>query len=203
MSLADHSVRALLEAFRAPEPSPGGGSASALAGAVGAALLAMVAGLPRRDADEGGETDLRNARAVAEKLSEELRLLIDRDSEAYGAVMSAYKLPKGTDDEKRIRSVRIQQALAEAIEIPLDIMRRCAEAIATAVPVAAHGNRNAWSDVRVALELLQAGLRGALANVEINLESLKDGTREAVVRAEAERLRGQAAQRAAEALRRL
>lgn len=203
MSLADRSVRSLIDAFRAPEPSPGGGSASALAGAIGAALLAMVAGLPRRPADDRGETDLREARTAAERLSEELQLLIDRDSEAYGAVVSAYKLPKATDDEKRIRSARIQQALAEAIEIPLDIMRRCAEAIAAAVPVAAHGNRNAWSDVRVALELLQAGLRGALANVEINLESLKDGTREALVRAEAERLRGEATQRAAEALRRL
>lgn len=202
MSLADRSVRSLIDAFRSPEPSPGGGSASALAGAVGAALLAMVAGLPRRPADDRGETDLRDARTAAERLSEELQRLIDRDSEAYGAVVSAYKLPKGTDGEKRIRSARIQQALTEAIEIPLDIMRRCAEAIATAVPVAAHGNRNAWSDVRVALELLQAGLRGARANVEINLESLKDATREALVRAEAERLTSEATQRAAEALRR-
>lgn len=203
MSLADRSVRSVIDAFRSPEPSPGGGSASALAGAVGAALLAMVAGLPRRPADDQGETDLREARTAAERLSEELQHLIDRDSEAYGAVVSAYKLPKGTDGEKRIRSARIQQALTEAIEIPLDIMRRCAEAIATAVPVAAHGNRHAWSDVRVALELLQAGLRGALANVEINLESLKDATREALVRGEAERLTSEATQRAAEALRRL
>ena len=203
MSLTGRSVRELIAAFRAPEPSPGGGSASALAGAVGAALLAMVAGLPRQSSTEGSEAELRRARGVAEKMSEELQLLVDRDSDAYAGVMDAYKLAKGTEDEKRIRSARIQVALDAAIEAPLGVMRCCATAIATAAAVAAHGNRNAASDVRVALELLQAALRGALANVEINLGSLKDESRVGAVRVETARLTGEAAALAADALRRL
>lgn len=203
MSLSDHSVRALLDAFRSPEPSPGGGSASALAGAVGAALLAMVAGLRRVATSATAERELRDARGAAESLSEALRALVDRDCDAYASVVAAYKLPKETEDEKQHRSARIQEALSGAIEAPLEVMRRCAAAIAIASPVAEHGNRNASSDVRVALELLQAGLRGALANVEINLQTLKDPRRVIAVHEETARLAAAATREAGEALQRL
>jgi len=204
MSLTDKSVRDLLAAFRSPDPAPGGGSASALAGAVGSALLAMVAGLPhpRAAAPEHIER-LTDAGGKTARLSEDLSVLIDRDSDAYISVIAAYKLPKSTDGEKQQRSARIQDALGEATAVPLEVMRQCAAAIEHAAPVAAYGNRNAASDVQVALELLLAGLRGARLNVEINLESLKDQQRVADVRAEVDRLTNRAENAAASARRRL
>lgn len=175
MKLTDRTFTDLLAAFRSSDPTPGGGSAAALAGAVGAALLAMVAGLPKpRAANDEDVATLRAAGASCTNLCERLRLLVDKDTDAYDLVVGAYRLPKGTDDEKAERSTRIQHALKAATDTPLDVMRACASAIDQAAVVARFGNQNASSDVRVALELLTAGLRGAKCNVEINLASVKD-----------------------------
>ena len=99
---------------------------------------------------------------------------MDRDSEAYDGVVAAFRMPKGSDEEKQVRSERIQEALRQATETPLDVMRACLEAIQAAADVGALGNANASSDVEVGLELLIAGLRGARLNVAINLGSIKD-----------------------------
>ena len=183
----------LLAAFRSPDPTPGGGTASALSGAVGASLLAMVAGLPQprvQNPDEQRRLDA--ARASCALLSERLTALMDRDSESYEAVVAAFRLPKSSDEEKQARSSQIQEALRLATETPLDVMRACHEAIGHAAAVGAFGNRNASSDVLVALELLGAGLRGAKLNVEINVESIKDEAFVARARAEADRLAAEA-----------
>ena len=173
--LIDRSVVDLLAAFRSSDPTPGGGSASALAGAVGASLLAMVAALPKPRAESDADLDrLRLAGERCAELSELLAALVDRDTRAYQAVVGAYRLPKTSDAEKASRAAAIQAALRGATETPLDVMRDCRAAMAHAVVVAELGNRNASSDVRVALELLGAGLRGAGYNVEINLGNLKD-----------------------------
>ncbi len=199
--LSDKTLHDLLAAFRSSDPTPGGGSASALVGAVGAALLAMVAGLARpRAANEDELARLAAAGRRTAEISEELGALVDRDSDAYDAVVAAYRLPKNTDDEKKHRSGRIQEALTGAIDTPLDVMRRCAAAMGQASLVASLGNANASSDVQVALELLTAGLRGAKLNVEINLGSLKDDRRAAEIRTEALQLSQQASE-AAEAAR--
>jgi methenyltetrahydrofolate cyclohydrolase len=189
MSLIDRSVRDLVAAFRASEPVPGGGSAAALAGAVGAALLAMVAGLPRSRAASAGDVErLTAAGREAARLSEELTTLVDRDSDAYSAVLAAYKLPKGPDAESRARSRRIQEATLEATLAPLEVMRRCAAAIEHAAVVATLGNANASSDVQVAVELLKAARRGAKLNVEINLAGLEDASFVASTRSEVDGL---------------
>jgi formiminotetrahydrofolate cyclodeaminase len=189
MSLTERSVRELIAAIRSPDPTPGGGSASALAGAIGAALLAMVAGLGRPATADSDDLDrLAAAGARAHALSDELTRLIDADAQAYDVVMHAYKLPKATDEEKQRRSDRIQQALEGAIAAPLDVMRLCTEAAEHATVIASFGNPNAASDVRVAVELLRAGFRGAQANVEINLETLENGARVDAIRSEASRL---------------
>ncbi|MBW8869144.1 MAG: cyclodeaminase/cyclohydrolase family protein [Acidobacteria bacterium] len=145
----------LLASFRSPNPTPGGGSASAVAGAV--------------------------------------------DSDAYDEVVSAFRLPKASDDEKRMRTAQIQEALRSATEVPLEIMRASAEAIHVAADVAAFGNGNASSDVQVGLELLMAALRGAKLNVAINLTSLKDAAYVEAAGQEAERvdIAAEAARRAA------
>lgn len=189
MSLIERSVRDLIAAFRSSDPTPGGGSAAALAGALGAALLAMVASLGRPATTEKDDLErLAIAGRREAELSDELASLVDRDAEAYDVVMATYKLPRASDDEKRRRSERIQQALEGAIASPLDVMRLCTEAAEHATVIASFGNPNAASDVRVAVELLTAGMRGARANVEINLESLKDAARADEIRGEASRL---------------
>ena len=189
MRLTDRTFTDLLAAFRSSDPTPGGGSAAALAGAVGAALLAMVAGLPKPSA--GSEADvaaLRGAGASCADLSERLRVLVDTDTDAYDMVLGAYKLPKATDEQKADRAKRIQEALRAATDTPLDVMRACASALGQADTVARLGNQNASSDVGVARELLKAGLRGAKYNVEINLESVKDSGYVEAVRRESENL---------------
>ena len=185
MKLTSMTTSELLAAFRSSEPTPGGGSASALAGAVGASLLAMVAGLPKPKAT--GDEDLRqlgDAGAQCSALAVQLEALIDDDSAAYDLVVGAFRMPKGTDEEKAARSAGIQRALTAATEAPLNVMRRCAEALALAPTIAAFGNQNASSDVAVARVLLSAGLSGARENVEINLGSLKDEAYVARIREE-------------------
>jgi formiminotetrahydrofolate cyclodeaminase len=193
MTLSTTSVTTLLEAFRSSDPTPGGGSASALAGAVGASLFAMVAALSKPRASAARDVEqLRAVGTRSTELAKRLEALIDRDSEAYELVMRAYRLPKGTDDEKAARSARIQEALKAAIDAPLDVMRTCAAGIAQAAVLVEHGNPNASSDVQVGLELLHAGLRGARLNVEINLGSVKDQAYAAAVTREIDRLSAEA-----------
>ena len=190
----------LLASFRSPSPTPGGGSASALAGAVGASLLAMVAALPKpRATTADDQTRLAAAGSRCAQISDRLASLIDRDSDAYDEVVSAFRLPKASDDEKRVRTAQIQEALRSATEVPLETMRASAEAIHAAADVAAFGNGNASSDVEVGLELLMAALRGAKLNVAINLTSLTDAGYVEAAGQEAERvnLAAEAARRAA------
>jgi methenyltetrahydrofolate cyclohydrolase len=186
MTLTDKSVKSLLEDFRSPAPTPGGGSAAALAGAVGASLLTMVASLPKARA--GHEEQLRDAGRRSAALATVLEALVDRDSEAFELVVGAYRLPKSTEEEKTLRALRIEDALKAAIAAPLEVMRACREGTTLATVLLEYGNPNASSDVQVGLELLRAGLRGAHMNVEINLGGLKDQTYADAVRAELARL---------------
>ena len=175
MKLTDHTITGLLAAFRSPEPTPGGGSAAALAGAMGASLLAMVAGLPKsRTATAEDAARLAAAGERCAAIAGELATLVDRDSEAYGLVMAAYRKPKTTEEEKAARSAAIQDAMRAATAAPLDVMRACASGAEQGVVVAAMGNPSASSDAGVGFELLGAGLRGAKRNVEVNLASIKD-----------------------------
>ena len=189
MKLTSLSVTDFLAALRSPHPTPGGGSAAALAGAIGASLLAMVAALPKsRAATEEDAERLRAAGEWCGALSVELGTLVDRDSEAYDLVVAAYKSPKGTDEEKAARSAGIQAAMREAIAAPLTVMQACAAAAEQGVVIAGLGNPSASSDVGVGFALLGAGLRGARLNVEINLDSVKDAEYVAGIRDEVERL---------------
>ena len=189
MSLAQLPFTELLHAFRSSQPTPGGGSASALGGAVGASLLAMVAGLPKPRALSPEDIErLAVAGGRCAAISDHLAALMDRDGSTYNLVVAAFRLPKGTDEEKAARSLLIQKALRSATEAPLDTMRACAEAIGVAAVIAAFGNRNASSDVHVGLALLRAGLRGAKLNVDVNLPGIKDETFADAVRREAEHL---------------
>jgi formiminotetrahydrofolate cyclodeaminase len=175
MKLTELSLSGLLAAIRDPRPTPGGGSAAAVAAALGASLLAKVASMTKHRA--ASEEDVERLQAAASRctsLSARLEALVDDESAAYDGVVAAYRLPRGSDAEKAERRTRIQAALVAAVETPLEVMRHCNDAIEAAATVARFGNPNAASDVGVALELLVAAGRAARLNVEINLASLDD-----------------------------
>jgi formiminotetrahydrofolate cyclodeaminase len=175
MKLSRLPVAEMIAALRSTNPTPGGGSASALAGSAGAALLAMVGAMPKIRASGSDESQrLQLAASRCGVLSETLLDLMDRDSDAYDAVVAAYRLPKTSDAEKAARKSAIQAAMKTAAETPLETMRHVAEAQELSPVVAQFGNPQAASDVEVALELLRAAQRGAKANVEINLASIDD-----------------------------
>jgi len=189
MRFAEKTVGQLLEALSSAEPTPGGGTASAIAGAMGASLLVMVAGLAKsRNNTDEEKAALGDARDVLVPLTADLTRLADADSAAFTAVMAAYRLPKVSDEDKAARSRAIQDALRGATTVPLDTLRACADALAQAQAVAQHGNRSAASDAGVAIGLLQAAAAGADANVRINLESIKDEGFKSTTEAEAARL---------------
>ena len=172
---ADHSISAFLDALGSSDPTPGGGSAAAVGGAIAVALLMMVAGLPRTRGNTDAErVQLGETRAALVGVRDRLLRLADTDTEAYNAVTAAYRLPKGTDEDKTARKAAIQRAMQGATDAPLDILRAVAEAMGRARVVGEFGNPSAASDVRVALELLEAAGAGAAANVEINLTALQD-----------------------------
>jgi formiminotetrahydrofolate cyclodeaminase len=188
-SLTTASLTTLLEQFRSSAPTPGGGSASALAGSLGASLLVMVASLPKPQASTDDErATLKDIADDCTSHARRLEALIDRDSVAYEQVMAAYRLPRGTDEERAARSAAIRTAMKAATEAPLDVMRACATAMAHVPTLTALGNPNASSDLQVGVELLRAGLRGAFANVEINLGSIKEQAYVEAVRSESRRL---------------
>jgi len=186
--LADNTVQELLDAFSAPTPTPGGGSAAALAGAVAAALLAMVAGMPKtRTGSPEDRQALDAVHPLLLGLGADFVGLIDRDANAYNQVVEAYRLPKGTDAEKVARKDAIASAMRLATDVPLETARAAAALIGHGRTVAEHGNPNAKSDVGVAISLAMTAQSGAYMNVEINLGETSDAYA-TTVRAELTRL---------------
>lgn len=193
MSYSTLPVNDLLDRFASSDAVPGGGSAAALAGALGASLLMMVAGMPRTRTGAPYEAaDLAAAAVRLRAIRDGLAALVDRDSEAYAAVMAALRLPKTTAAEQTARRVAIDAAMRGATEVPLETMRRCQEALTAAVIVAEHGNPNAETDTGTAVELLMAALRGAGMNVDVNLRSVAEEAFVSRVRQERAQLVGDA-----------
>ena len=173
--LANQSLTDVLDAFSSSDPTPGGGSAAALCGALGASLLAMVAGLPKTKSNTPEErASLDAARAKILALRSRLVDLIDRDAASYDAVVAAYRLPKATDADKTARTEAIQAALKLATEVPLDTLLAVNEILQLAGGVAEASNPSARSDVTVAIQVLSVAGQGALLNIEANLGSVKD-----------------------------
>lgn len=180
MKLIDMTVSDYLALLGSDAVAPGGGSASALAGAQGAQLVAMVAALTLgRPKYEAYQPVCAEAKERCGELAAELAALIDRDAESYLAVSSAYKLPKETDADKAARAAAIEAATLGAIDAPLRTMRLCLEGLKQAGAIAGRSNPNAASDLQVAALGLAAGARGARRNVEINLPGLRDEARRA------------------------
>jgi methenyltetrahydrofolate cyclohydrolase len=188
------SLSQFLDALASAEPTPGGGTASAVAGAMGTALLVMVAGLPktRTNTDEA-RAALDEARSELLPLRAALEVCADRDAQAFDAVMAAYRLPKATDEDKASRKAAIARAMQGATEVPLQTLRLVCRALALGETVARHGNVSAASDVGVAASLLYAASEGAAANVRINLGAWSEEKFRTDTTAETEALFTQAA----------
>ncbi|GAC1685511.1 MAG: hypothetical protein PVS2B2_24550 [Candidatus Acidiferrum sp.] len=168
-------ARPFLNAVAEPSATPGGGSVSAFAGALAAALGQMVAGLSRKKKSQAAHADkLTEQLDALHKTAEELTLAIDRDAESYDRVMSAFKLPQGNSEEIRKREEAVQTATRGAAEAPLEVARQSVALFECLVQLEAIAAASMRSDLQVARLMASAGARGALANVEINLEGITD-----------------------------
>ncbi len=175
--MSDMTLSAFLEKLASEEPVPGGGSVAALSGALGAALIAMYCriGVHQNNLAKDAEVILQNGITKAIQLQTELTRMITLDSLAYGEVMAAFKLPKSSDDEKKLRQAAIQDAFKKAVEAPLQTLRMSIECVSLIPQMGPHGNSSAFSDLKVAQYLCQAGAKSALENIEVNLPYIKDG----------------------------
>lgn len=178
-----------LNAVAEPTATPGGGSVSALAGALAASLAQMVAGLSRKKKSQAAHADqlsdaIAEMRAAAAALAGE----IDRDAESYNAVLAAFKLPKDAPEDARRRDAAIQTATRGAAEVPMNVARTCLEIFERLGQLEAISSASMLSDLRVARLMAAAGARGALANVSINLDSITDASFVAAMRQESTRI---------------
>ena len=164
-----------VEVLASKEPVPGGGGASALVGAIGCALGNMVGSLTvgkKKYADV--EADIIALKEKADKLQEELLKLVDEDAKAFEPLAKAYGMPKDTEEEKAKKAEVMEAALKTACGVPLEIMRKCAEAIELIEEFAAKGSRLALSDAGVGAAFCKAALYGASLNVFINTKAMTD-----------------------------
>jgi len=173
--LADLSIKDFLAKTASKDPVPGGGSISALCAAVAAALSEMVAHLTiGRKGYEECASEMEEIAKEANRYREKLVQDIDRDSDAYAAVMAAFQLPKGTDEEKAKRTEAVQNALKNAARVPMSVAEDAFNIIEIAGKALEKGNRNAVTDAAVAAMSARTAVLGALYNVKINLASIKD-----------------------------
>lgn len=166
-------------------PPPGGGSAAALVGALGAALNSMVANFTvGREKFAAVEADVQRLLARSAGLRAALERLTQADTEAYGQVAAAQKMPRETDEQKAERAAAVQAALKVAAEVPREALRAAYAVIEVAAELVEKGNPNLITDVGVAAKFGVAALECAALNVEINLAYIKDEAYNAAARSE-------------------
>ena len=171
--LTDLPARELVERLATRDPVPGGGSAAAVAGAIGAALIGMVVELTTgRPEAATHQATLDEGRDGAARLRAQLLELAEADAAAYDSVIRARRLPRGSDEELAARRAAMDDATREATRTPLATASAAASVLELAERIAPVGNRNAVSDVGVGAMLAGAAVRGAGLNVRINLPYL-------------------------------
>lgn len=161
------------------EPAPGGGSTAALSGLMGASLTMMVVNLSvgkksYEALDEVVKQKLIEDFHRVEGLKKELAQLVDEDTAAFNKFMEAMKLPKDTDEQKRVREEEMQKASIYALQVPLKTAEKCLGILQNQEVIATYGNKNAVSDVGVGALMALSGLEGAVLNVKINLPGITD-----------------------------
>jgi len=169
------SVEKFLDDLASAAPTPGGGSAAAIIGAMGAALISMVCNVTLgKKGQESAASEMQAVRDQSEKLRATLTAMVAEDVAAFDALMAAYRLPKGTEEEKGRRLEAIQSSLRGATETPLACARACAEVIALSKRAGEHGFAGVISDAGVGVLAAHTALRSCALNVFINAPSLKD-----------------------------
>jgi len=198
-SLLRLSLREFANAISMDSPTPGGGSAAALLGAISAALSSMVANLTV--GKKGYEQALEKMKEVAvrgQALKDELLGLVDEDTRAFNRVMEAFRLPKGSEEQIKEKEAAVEGAAKQAALIPLGVMEKCPSLLELAKLAAQIGNRNSLSDAAVAGLAAEAAAGGAYNNVRINLPNIRDAVFTREISEKAESLKETVGQLAAE-----
>ena len=175
MKLAELKTAEFVDLLASDAPAPGGGSAAALEGALGAALTAMVCGLT---VGKKKYAEFQELAEEAQKKATDLKArfvdVMDRDTEAFNVVSAAFGMPKATDEEKAARSAAIQKGLEGCTKTPFEMMELAVETLELTASILGKSNDSAASDLGVSALSLRAAIQGAWLNVLINIGSLKD-----------------------------
>ena len=175
MKLAELKTAEFVDLLASDAPAPGGGSAAALEGALGAALTAMVCGLTVGKKKYAEYQELaQSAQAKATDLKARFVDVMDRDTEAFNVVSAAFGMPKETDEEKAARSAAIQKGLEGCTKTPFEMMELAVETLELTASILGKSNDSAASDLGVSALSLRAAIQGAWLNVLINIGSLKN-----------------------------
>lgn len=179
-------IKDFIEELGSSSPAPGGGSVSALSAALASALGSMVFNLTvgKKNYDELSEADknkIQNSLHETEKGREDFLRLMEEDTDSFMQLMSAFRLPKDTEENKKVRGEKIQQGYKAAIEVPLKVALSAFKIYDYILTASELGNSNAVSDAGVAALLIQTAIEGAVLNVKINLSSVKDETYKAEI----------------------
>ncbi|MCL2057563.1 MAG: cyclodeaminase/cyclohydrolase family protein [Oscillospiraceae bacterium] len=174
-SLTEGTIRHYMQILASDAPAPGGGSAAALAGAIGASLMGMVGSLTEGRAKYAQHADF-NARLLeqARAAQEKFLVLVDEDVSVFNTMSAAYIMPKATEAEKTSRTQALQEALKACTITPHKVLELCAQALELTEQAIGKTNRNVASDIGVAAACLKASAQGAWLNMLINLGSIKD-----------------------------
>lgn len=175
MQLAELTVQGFADLLGSDAPAPGGGSAAALAGALGAALTAMVGSLTvgrKKYAEFDGLA--RETLEKARDLEHRFLDVMERDTEAFNAVSAVFAMPKGTDQEKEARAAAMQEALQGCTKTPFEMMELSLEALRLTDGLVDRSNASAASDLGCAALSLKAAIQGAWLNVLINIGGIQD-----------------------------
>jgi len=184
----DQTLQHYLDDLASSQPAPGGGSAAALSGAMGAGLASMVCRLTLgKEAYAGVQQEIEGLLRQTEKLRLKFQQLMQEDIEAYGRLSASYKVPRETGEERATRSTTIQERLVEAALVPLEVTECAAELIQCCQRIAEIGNATVLSDVVMGAILASSAGEGAALMVRINLRAMKN---EKLVAEWGERLRG-------------
>lgn len=175
----DLMVKDFIEELASDSPAPGGGSTAAFAASLGSALTSMVFNLTigKKVFNEQSDEVKQLINVQLNKTNEakdNFLYLMDKDTEAFMGLMSSFKLPKGTEEEKLERSLKIQEAYKGATEVPLEMAVKSFKVYDYIMTACKYGNKNAISDAGVAALMIQSAIESAVLNVKINLSSIKD-----------------------------
>ncbi|HEX3395596.1 MAG TPA: cyclodeaminase/cyclohydrolase family protein [Steroidobacteraceae bacterium] len=192
--ITERSVATFLDELASGAPTPGGGSAAAIIGAMGAALLSMVCNVTiGKKGQEAVEPDMKAVRDETEKLRAALTVMVADDIAAFDGLMTAYRLPKSSEEEKSRRAEAIQANLRAATETPLACARACAAVVAQSRRAAEKGFAGVVSDAGVGVLAANSALRSAALNVYINAPSIQDRAYALAATTEIEKLLDQCA----------